>query len=70
MFCHVSTEQVFGVHDVSSIYHVPLLLQSQGIIEYLQKRLRLDKINVSKAMRAQGESLEKRWKEMTSRYAS
>jgi len=67
MFCHVSTEQVFGVHDVSSIYHVPLLLQSQGITEYLQKRLRLDKINVSEAMRVQGESLEKRWKEMTSR---
>ncbi|KAL9710183.1 CTP synthase ura7 [Leucoagaricus gongylophorus] len=67
MFCHVSSEQVFGVHDVSSIYHVPLLLQSQGIIEYLQKRLRLDKINVSETMRTQGESLEKRWKEMTSR---
>ncbi|KAJ3570560.1 hypothetical protein NP233_g4322 [Leucocoprinus birnbaumii] len=66
MFCHVGSDQVFGVHDVSSVYHVPLLLQSQGIVEYLKKRLRLDKVNISDAMIAKGKSLEKRWREMTS----
>ena len=42
MFCHVVSEQVFGVHDVTSVYHVPLLLQSQGIAEFLRKRLKLE----------------------------
>ncbi|KAG6831435.1 CTP synthase ura7 [Tricholoma furcatifolium] len=66
MFCHVSSEQVFGVHDVSSVYHVPLLLKSQGIIEYLRKRLSLDQIIITKEMADKGTSLQKRWKEMTS----
>jgi CTP synthase len=65
MFCHVSSEQVFGVHDVSSVYHVPLLLHSQGIVDYLQKRLRLDKVNISDAMIVKGKSLEKRWRGIT-----
>ena len=29
-FCHVPPEQVYGVHDVSSIYRVPLLLDEEG----------------------------------------
>ena len=66
MFCHVSTEQVFGVHDVSSVYHVPLLLKSQGILEYLRKRLRLDDIVIPKPLLDKGASLGQRWKEMTS----
>lgn len=68
MFCHVSSEQVFGVHDVSSVYHVPLLLQSQGIVEYLQKRLKLNELNITKEMRVMGESLGKRWRDLTSGY--
>lgn len=31
MFCHVEPEQVICVHDVSSIYRVPLLLEEQGL---------------------------------------
>ena len=46
MFCHVSTEQVVGVHDVSSVYHVPLLLQAQGVVDFFTKRLGLDKLGV------------------------
>ncbi|KAF8067708.1 CTP synthase N-terminus-domain-containing protein [Lyophyllum atratum] len=65
MFCHVSSEQVFGVHDVSSVYHVPLLLKSQGILEYLSKRLQLDKIAITKDMLDKGASLGKRWKDLT-----
>ena len=29
-FCNVQPEQVISVHDVSNLYRVPLLLQSQG----------------------------------------
>lgn len=70
MFCHVSTNQVLGVHDVSSVYHVPLLLQSQGIIEYLRTRLNLASLNVSAAMIQNGLSIEERWKAMTKAYVS
>ena len=65
MFCHVSSEQVFGVHDVSSVYHVPLLLQSQGIVPYLRKRLNLDSLNIPKEMVDKGISLGNQWKDMT-----
>lgn len=67
MFCHVSAEQVVGVHDVSSVYHVPLLLQSQGIVQFLQKRLNLSSIHLTKEMRERGETLQQKWKELTTR---
>ncbi|KAG6914365.1 CTP synthase ura7 [Tephrocybe rancida] len=66
MFCHVTSEQVFGVHDVSSVYHVPLLLKSQGILEYLRKRLQLDNITITKEMADKGASLGQRWRDLTS----
>lgn len=68
MFCHVASEQVFGVHDVTSVYHVPLLLQSQGIVDFLRKRLKLDKVNITKEMEDKGKSLGKRWKDLTTGY--
>ncbi|KAK2140532.1 hypothetical protein LSH36_1323g00023 [Paralvinella palmiformis] len=40
-FCHVGPEQVICVHDVTSIYRVPLLLQEQKVVEYLTQRLQL-----------------------------
>lgn len=66
MFCHVAQEQVFGIHDVTSVYHVPLLLQSQGIVEYLTRRLQLEKVSISENMKENGRLLMRRWKEMTS----
>ncbi|KAH8116007.1 CTP synthase [Phellopilus nigrolimitatus] len=66
MFCHVGENQVVGVHDVSSLYHVPLLLESQGIVTFLQKRLELPtRDELPKAMLERGLSLSKRWKELT-----
>ncbi|XP_043289276.1 CTP synthase [Venturia canescens] len=41
-FCHVAPEQVITIHDLSSIYRVPLLMESQGIIEFLNDRLQLN----------------------------
>jgi len=41
MFCHVPPSNVFGVHDCPTLYHVPLLLEQQGLIEILRKRLNL-----------------------------
>ena len=41
MFCHVSPEQVLGVHDCPSVYHVPLLLQKQGLLRILERKMNL-----------------------------
>lgn len=41
MFCHVEPEQVIFIHDVSSTYRVPILLEEQGIIKYFKHRLNL-----------------------------
>lgn len=68
MFCHVSSDQVIGVHDVTSVYHVPLLLQSQGLVPFLRKRLNLDSLQIPKEMRERGVSLETNWKSMTTRF--
>lgn len=67
-FCHVHEDQVVGVHDLASIYHVPLLLESQGIVKFLQKRLSLPQGDqLPKAMIDNGMSLTNRWKELTQR---
>jgi CTP synthase len=65
MFCHVGPGQVIGVHDVSSTYHVPLLLRQQKIIEYFTKRLGLDSIIASTRQKAQGELRWEKWKNLT-----
>lgn len=41
-FCHVAPEQVICVHDLSSIYHVPLLMDQAGIVKFLAERLQLN----------------------------
>jgi hypothetical protein len=68
MFCHVASEQVIGVHDVASVYHVPLLLQAQGIVGFLQRRLNLANISRTEKMLQRGTSLELRWKTITTEY--
>ena len=65
MFCHVASEQVVGVHDVTSVYHVPLLLQSQGIVAFLKRRLNLPGLNLTSEMLEYGMMLERRWKTIT-----
>ncbi|ORY73399.1 CTP synthase N-terminus-domain-containing protein [Leucosporidium creatinivorum] len=65
MFCHVATDQVLAVHDVSSLYHVPLLLKDQGLVNYLQKRLKLADIPRDNKRLARGDKLFTMWKELT-----
>lgn len=66
MFCHVEAEQVLCVQNVSSTYHVPLLLEKQGLVRFLEKRLNLDiKATVSSAMQSKGADLRTRWRELT-----
>lgn len=41
-FCNVPAAQVIGIHDVTSIYHVPLTMQRHDVIKFLNARLRLN----------------------------
>lgn len=44
-FGMMDLEQVVGVHDVSNIYKVPLLLESQGVLEAIKHRLVLSEVS-------------------------
>nr|KMM70927.1 CTP synthase [Coccidioides posadasii RMSCC 3488] len=65
MFCQVEPEQVFGVHDVSSTYHVPLLLEKQGLISVLRDTLKIDDLSVQQKLVSQGQTTWQRWKTLT-----
>ncbi|XP_065156958.1 CTP synthase isoform X2 [Atheta coriaria] len=41
-FCHVAPEQVICIPDLSSIYEVPIFMESHGIVAYLNDRLKLN----------------------------
>uniref|UniRef100_A0A1L8DXU2 CTP synthase n=1 Tax=Nyssomyia neivai TaxID=330878 RepID=A0A1L8DXU2_9DIPT len=60
-FCHVATEQVICIHDLSSIYHVPLLMEEHGVVDFLVKRLELNIPNPRPS------SLMKRWRDLAHR---
>lgn len=70
MFCHVTPKQVVGVHNVSSTYHVPLLLRDQGLLDYVQKRLKLGEVTIPQEAKAKGESLMERWRALTIGYVA
>jgi CTP synthase len=42
MFCHVPPENVLAVHDCPSMYHVPILLESQGALKVIMSRLQME----------------------------
>ncbi|KAI7848473.1 CTP synthase [Circinella umbellata] len=68
MFCHVAPEQVLAVRDVSSVYHVPVLLRENGVVDFFRKRLNLDNIKVSDERRLVGKELWDKWTALTSSY--
>ncbi|KAF4027288.1 hypothetical protein G4228_018685 [Cervus hanglu yarkandensis] len=61
MFCHVNPEQVICIHDVSSTYRVPVLLEEQGIVKYFKERLDLP-------IGDSASSLLSKWRNMADRY--
>eukprot|EP00588_Corethron_pennatum_P012257 CAMPEP_0194268204 /NCGR_PEP_ID=MMETSP0169-20130528/2561_1 /TAXON_ID=218684 /ORGANISM="Corethron pennatum, Strain L29A3" /LENGTH=562 /DNA_ID=CAMNT_0039009343 /DNA_START=219 /DNA_END=1907 /DNA_ORIENTATION=+ len=42
MFTHVDVENVMSVHDVTNIYHVPMLLENQGLLGVLARTLGIE----------------------------
>lgn len=65
MFCQVEPEQVMAVHDVPSTYHVPLVLEKQGLITSLYSILRLDSLNIPNEMFEKGRWKWDAWKVLT-----
>ncbi|CAG7953756.1 unnamed protein product [Penicillium salamii] len=54
--CSVEPEQVFSVHDVSTTYHVPILLERQGFLRAISKYL-----DLPSAASPQGTTMWKQW---------
>ncbi|KAF7727497.1 CTP synthase ura7 [Apophysomyces ossiformis] len=68
MFCHVAPEQVLAIHDVSTVYHVPVLMRERGVVDFLRKRLKLDEIVISEDSKQKGMASWKKWMELTGSY--
>lgn len=64
-FCQVEPSQVVAVHDVKSTYHVPLLLERQGLVSLLREILKLDALNLSPSLVQKGASTWSAWKALT-----
>jgi CTP synthase len=65
MFCQVEPEQVIAVHNVSSTYHVPLLLEKQGMITTIREILKLDAVPKSQHLTTRGHRTWTEWKNLT-----
>ena len=52
LFCDVPTRAVFSNYDVEDVYHVPLLLEEEGMDEYVMDRLGLAERAIPKAHRS------------------
>lgn len=65
MYCQVEPEQVIAVHNVPSTYHVPLLLERQGLIPILRDVLRLDTVSIPPQLVRSGAETWETWKTLT-----
>ena len=61
LFCDVPTDAVFSNPDVEDIYHVPLMVESEGLDEYVMDRLDL----TEEALPAEERSTE--WRDLVTR---
>ena len=65
MFCQVEPQQVVAVHNVSSTYHVPLLLEKQGLVKIIGDILNLDAVTKAKSLVDRGQRTWTEWKNLT-----
>lgn len=61
----VEDEQVLAVHDMPTIYQVPILLEQQGLIPLLRNGLKLDDIKLDQPTVQKGHSIWEAWKNLT-----
>jgi len=65
MFCQVELDQVVAVHDVESTYHVPLLLEKQGLVKQLSDIFHLSNYSIQPELLIKGQQIWKSWKSLT-----
>ena len=61
LFCDVPTDAVFSNPDVEDIYHVPLMVEEEGLDEYVMERLNIADEALPK------EERDSRWRELVTR---
>lgn len=61
LFCDVPTDAVFSNPDVEDIYHVPLMVEEEGLDEYVMEQLNIADEALPKAER------DSRWRELVTR---
>lgn len=59
--CQMEPNQVIAVHDVSTTYHVPLLLENQDLLATISRLLQLDSIQKPAERVQQGKLIWKQW---------
>jgi len=59
--CQVEPDQIIAVHDVSTTYRVPLLLESQNLLATVGRLLQLDSIKKPAELVKQGKLMWKEW---------
>ena len=65
LYCDVEPSQVVSVTDVASLYHVPLLLESQGLTDLVSEVLCLSQIDLSRWLVERGAMTWNAWTELT-----
>lgn len=65
LYCQVEPNEVIAVHDVPSTYHVPPLLERQGLIPILREVLRLDALPIPPSLVKSGAESWQTWKDLT-----
>ncbi|KAH6669040.1 CTP synthase [Halenospora varia] len=66
MFCQVEPEHVLAVHNVPTTYHVPLLLEKQGLLKTFNSILNLDSIPKAQNLVDRGQATWTQWRALTS----
>ncbi|KAJ4228063.1 CTP synthase ura7 [Fusarium solani] len=59
--CHVDIEQVIAVRDMETVYQVPHLLMTEGLLQQLKTGLQLDKLTIPPALVEKGAQLWEVW---------
>ncbi|KAF9887929.1 CTP synthase ura7 [Aspergillus nanangensis] len=65
MFCQVEPEQVIGVHNVASTYHVPLLLEQQGFLKVVSDLLKINHLEIPASLVTKGQTTWHQWQTLT-----
>ena len=59
--CQLEPEKIIAVHDVSTTYHVPMLLAKQNVLHTISDLLDLDSYERSAALTEQGAKMWEKW---------